>query len=90
MNNYYARSDYALELLLTNRVITFDGQSATLTIDPLRTENQYKRYVIHTQVGDRVVMDREELVDAYTDGRLKFYELANVGSELDSALFDYD
>lgn len=88
MRTLYSRSDYAMELLVADKLITFDDIIVDLKVDS-ESSSQY-RYVISTQGIQRSVMNREQLIDAYAEGRLKFYGLVHVGSELDSALFDYD
>lgn len=74
--------------LLTNRypIITLEGNQVKLS----PTGNGYLFNVDPGQGKPSYIMTRREIIDAYANGTLKFYEEASVANELYSALYDWD
>ena len=79
------KSDLELIALLDGHITTLDD--IRVTIIPF---GDGWRYRIHAALTEVMVVNRDKLADFYADGTLKFYKLANVGSELTSALWDWD
>lgn len=77
--------------LLTDRyaVITLDGDGVKLV--PEGNGYHFNIKFVKPVCGKMdFKVPREQLLDLYSKGRLKFYEVAHVGSELESALYDWD